>query len=267
MLTKSKSTLLKSIAMIVTLIMVVCVCLTACADQTARDTAKEAKEIAEKAQTSLDDSLKDYVKKEEVAKMIEDALNRFMTGDGLTMVTNAMKSEEGGKIISDAVSSAIDSKLEGLQDEAQVKKLINDALTAPDSALNTAITNALSGYMTEESAKTLVNDALDAFLKDKINGDDGAIKKALDDYKSVVSGLVEEKIGTDVSTYLKSEEAQQLIADCFSKYEKDGVKNAVESAAKIVALQNIVLNNHWTAADKAALTESYKHLHRSAVCG
>ncbi len=257
MLTKSKSTLLKSIAMIVTLIMVVCVCLTACADQTARDTAKEAKEIAEKAQSSLDDSLKDYVKKDEVAKMIEDALNKFMTGDGLTMVTNAMKSEAGSKIISDAVSSAIDSKLEGLQDEEQVKKLINDALTAPDSALNTAITNALSGYMTEESAKTLVNDALDAFLKDKINGDDGAIKKALDDYKSVVSGLVEEKIGTDVSTYLKSEEAQQLIADCFSKYEKDGVKNAVESAAKIVALQNIVLNNHWTAADKTALTESY----------
>lgn len=258
MLTKSKSMLLKSIAMIVTLIMVVCVCLTACADQSARDTAKEAKEIAEKAQTSIDDSLKDYVKKEEVSKMIEDALNKFMTGDGLTMVTNAMKSEAGSKVISDAVSAAIDEKIAGLQTEEEVKKLITDALTAPDSALNTKITEALSGYMTEESAKTLVGDALDEFLKNKINGEDGAINKALEDYKSVVSGLVEEKIGSDVSTYLKSDEAQQLIADCFSKYQADGLQNAIDAAAKIVIFDKRVNQEHWTREDKKTLDTNYK---------
>ena len=46
LISKSKSTLLKSIAMIVTVIMVLCVCLTACADQEARDAAKEAKDAA-----------------------------------------------------------------------------------------------------------------------------------------------------------------------------------------------------------------------------
>lgn len=257
LISKSKSTLLKSIAMIVTVIMVVCVCLTACADQDARNAAQEAKEIAEKAQSSLDTSLKDYVKKDEVAKMIEDALNEFAAGDGKTMVINVLKSEAGSQVISDAVSAALGNQLAGLQNEEQVKALINAALSGDNANLSEAIKDAMSDYVTAETAAQLVSDALGGYFETIKPAIGDEIDAALEAYKTTVSQLIKDNIGDEIATYLGSEEAQALIEECIAKYQADGLQNAVEATAKIVALRNQVLNNHWTSADLASINAVY----------
>lgn len=256
LISKNKFTLLKSIAMILTVIMIACICFTACGNkdaQEAKTLAEQAKQIAENAQKTLDEELQKKVNTDDVAKMIENALKTFSeSNDGQAMVNNVLNSDAGKQMISDAVATALNSKVEGLQTAEQVKALIIGALNGTDSSMVEAVQAAMSKYVTAESANQLVSEAMDDYL----NGL-GANTASLEAFKGVVAGMVNESIGDSVATYLASDEAKAVINASISDLNKAGLADAAEATAKIVVMDKKVADNHWTAADKAAINAAY----------